>query len=110
MKTSAVLKRAKDYLATSEDDYAYTNKEAFICYAIDNAMGGRHLKSAGRVRAMIQDRLRPYTVLENWLQGRHNIERISYGLMRFNEYRSQVQRTRHAWVDSMIAEFAANGD
>jgi hypothetical protein len=112
MKTSTVLKRAKTCLATSADDYMFTNRQAFICYAINNAMGIRNYKEGKRVQAMIQARLRPYTALESWLQGNHNIERISYdpNSEKFNEYRTQVQRTRHAWVDSMIAEFEAKGD
>jgi hypothetical protein len=111
MKTSTVLKRAKTCLTTSSDDCSI-DKKTFICYAIDNATGIKHSSAGERVAAMVQARLRPYTALESWLQGNHNIERIGngQGWKKFNAYRTKVQQTRHAWVDSMIAEFEAKGD
>lgn len=112
MKTSTVLKRAKKMLAVNYSELK--DKTAYICYSIDDAAEGGKVTHGGanRVRDIVQDRLSPNSTLEGWLRDNHGI--YSPGWHASDEaciaHKTKVQETRHAWVDSMIAEFEAKGD
>ena len=114
MKTSTVLKKAKKHLAKNYED-RYRPKEAFICYSIMEAEDSKKVpkSDADRVRDIIRGRLNPYPTLEVWLESKHKINRAyssAKPTQKIKEYINKIQATRHAWVDSMIAEFEAKGD
>ena len=117
MKTSELLKEAANHLSNTMDD----NGEQFICWAIGcvNAAGKRMQRIT---KEMVTGRLGrgaygPNT-LEGWLESTHGIKCVAAiynGSVMKNyrersEYYAKVQRTRHAWLDSMIEEFEAKGD
>jgi hypothetical protein len=113
MKTSAVLNKAKKHLAKNYED-RFHPKESFICYSIKEAEDSDKVpsKDSERVRDIIRGRLSPYPTLEVWLESKHKIKR-AYSVMptqKIKEYINKIQATRHAWIDSMIAEFEAKGD
>ena len=114
MKTSAVLKKAKRYLAKSRNDHQSTDKESFICYSITSAAysGSVSDKDSDRVQKLVQDRLSPHATLETWLEKVHHIPRVYYdaGFSEIGKYADKLQTTRHAWINSMIEEFEAKGD
>ena len=53
---------------------------------------------------LIQERLGGISTLEEWLQYHHGICRYKY--KNYDEYSDRMQATRHAWIDSLIREFA----
>ena len=53
---------------------------------------------------LIQERLGGISTLEEWLQYHHGICRYQY--KNYDEYSDRMQATRHAWIDSLIREFA----
>ena len=65
---------------------------------------------------MIAEKLDGSTTLEEWLEKHHNIVGLGYpagswaAQMEYENYYSKMQVTRHAWLDSMIAEFQKKGD
>jgi hypothetical protein len=118
MKTSAILKQTKKYLAKNylQTKDGCNNKERYICFAItdllcsstDNILFDECID----VRTMIRNRLAGCASLEAWLKEKHGIKQPSGSdtLKADIEYINKVQATRHAWIDSMIAEFKAQGD
>ncbi len=110
MKTSTLLTRAKANLSVTADD---PNAERFICFAIDMALANINLRRypairtvADQVVAEISKRLGGYAILEHWLYDKGYIPRGT----RSDEFFVKIQETRHAWIDSMIAEYKAKGD
>jgi hypothetical protein len=61
---------------------------------------------------MIANRLGDYCTLDDWLESLHNIVHPDWdeAKSKMDAFVDKMQKTRHAWVDSMIAEFAAKGD
>jgi hypothetical protein len=115
MKTSNVLKFSKKYLGKNlkEINSCYGDKNRFICNAIEIAFEADKVswKEYKRVRAIISERLDNYITLEHWLRSKHNIGISKFSVnRRYAAYIKKMQTTRHAWIDSMIAEFAAKGD
>lgn len=117
MKTSELLKEAANYLSNTMDD----NGEQFICWAIGcvNAAGKRMQRDT---KEMVTSRLGSVEngthTLEGWLEAKHGIKCVAAiyngsvmkNYQERSEYYAKVQRTRHAWIDSMIKEFEAKGD
>ena len=112
MKTSKVFAIVKRYVNTTYEGIG----ENFICYAIERARGNRLISAADFNRAIgiISDRLDDHGTLERWLMSYHNIQivqRQGCGCKKvYIEYRNRMQVTRHAWLDSLIAEFQSKGD
>lgn len=104
MKTSQLLKLAKDHLAKNHCEYS--TKTKFICISI--ALAG---KAEDRLIGLVQDRLGGEYTLDGWLAVNHGVKYANASKPRkYAAHNNKMQATRHAWVDSMIAEFAANGD
>lgn len=105
MKTSEVLKLGKRYLAKNFERTEPRISTA-ICFALGDAYNENKMQAqdCDRVRAMIHQRLGHSSTLRTWLWIHHGIEINSV------EELNKLQATRHAWVDSMIEEFAAKGD
>ena len=95
MKTSEILKQARGYI----------DRYGFICSAVERLHGPA--ADIARVLKMIADRLGDSYTLNSWLADNHNITSDS---IESDAYNKKMYQTRLAWVDSMIAEFAAKGD
>lgn len=105
MKTSTILIRAKKYLAKN---YAESDtKPKYICFAIDVAAIPGKKKEA--LLKLIQKRLGNHPALESWLRANHGIMQVYPGPL-YVAYIDRMQKTRHAWINSLIAEFQAKGD
>jgi len=78
----------------------------YICWAIDDAVFRRseaYEMAAVEAKGIIHERLGgDYQSFEDWLKFKHGI----------NPWidRKKLQATRHAWLDSLIAEFKAAGN
>jgi hypothetical protein len=120
MKTSQILKLAKVHLS----DGAGNGSQQFICWAIGKVYGVpehalMNLKQDITHKLGYDYEGENYTsTLELWLSKNHNIPMVK-PVYNGNEwvnkaevaaYQAKLQRTRHAWIDSMIAEFEAQGD
>lgn len=120
MKTSAVLAAAKPYLDRKMRDWRRGHEShRYLCFAVASACARRKitLQDCRRVKMMIAEKLDGCKSLEEWLEKYHGIRELHYrygtaGLaqMEYEAYRNKMQVTRHAWVDSMIAEFQKKGD
>lgn len=114
MKTSMILKLAKTHLAKNAKQADKGIKELYICYAISEiqAMGLITSEESREVRGIIRERLGSNTTLEDWLENIHCIPAPGWAESEkvVRKYENKIQQTRHAWVDSMIAEFSAKGD
>ena len=118
MKTSEVLKQAKQHLTLCGDPGEYRRADPtvshFICVALELACthGDISEDDCDNAQHMIHCRLGVHYTLEVWLREKHGISIYNCGttLLARQLFRDKVQATRHAWVDSMIAEFAALGD
>jgi hypothetical protein len=111
MKTSTVLKRAKKQLA--KNFHELTEKEPYICCGIETVIGGKMTyQDSNRVRGTVQNRLAPYSTLEGWLRDNHGIYHPGFDATDdiLIAHKTKMQETRHAWIDSMIEEFEAQGD
>ena len=79
----------------------YVCYERFICRAIYQANAARR---PGVVWALacdvIEDRLAPYVTVEHWISNRAELTSATYA-----ERVRYTQEFRHAWLDSLIAEF-----
>jgi hypothetical protein len=112
MKTSEVFKRAKQRLAMDYSETCNTpTKEKFICIATTTAaaytkrMTSRDIE---RCEDVIKSRMGGVYTLEGWLADRGCVARDYYLTERTTKDR--IQAHRHAWLDSLIAEFEAKGD
>ena len=102
MKKWQVLELAKGYLAKDwEETCDYENKRKYICHAIGEVVGDRYYgyDSSGLV-GVIESRLAPYCTYQDWLYKKKNIS-----IPCTEEGITQLQRSRHNWIDAMIKEF-----
>lgn len=107
MKSSQILRMAKRRLAKNTKEIY--SKEVFICVALKDigAETGdmRVIAKVSKIKALIHKRLDGCYTLNYWLMHHGGV----------SEYHAEnattkLQRTRHAWVDSLIVEFEAKGD
>ena len=106
------LTAAKQLLThTGEDVYTangvMTGKSLFVCNAVSNAheLGLITKQTRDATKKMLSERVGKHTI-KMWLIEQSNTEKEA------NIYRTaplkEMQAYRHAWVDSMIAEFSSN--
>ena len=105
-----ILQEAKKYLAWSAKE---KNKQMGICFALDTTCCQRVPVDGfvvDEIKQIISSRLGGYLTLRGWLGefGNISFETLDKDF-RKNSYR-KLQATRHAWVDSMIAEFKAKDE
>ena len=110
IKTSEVFKHAKRYLATTYND-DIEGQDKFICIAI--MIAASHTKritdaDIERCTDIVESRLEGETTMERWLQHRGCIHG-NWALVDLAT-RNRIQQHRHAWLDTLIAEFKAKGD
>ena len=120
MKTSEVLAAAKPYLDRKMQYWRQGHEShRYLCFAVNSACHHSKitLQDCRRVKMMIAEKLDGYKSLEEWLEKYHGIRELHYrcgtaGLaqMEYDAYRDKMQVTRHAWLNSMIAEFRKKGD
>lgn len=114
-KTSQLLREAKKILAKSgrQTPRDGERKHRYICTALREAAkrgGARTWVIRAKLQGLIHNRLAPHISLEWWMRGEHGVEFKHYPERGYIAYSSKMQRTRHAWVDSLIEEFKAKGD
>ncbi len=103
-KSSVILRKAKEKLW---DGVVYPQSGTqFICHAIVKTNPHPLKGKVGRVLKEIERRLYPQYTVEHWLQARGY---IPHGLITTSK-RKKIQQYRHAWIDSLIAEYEAKGD
>jgi hypothetical protein len=106
MKSSQILRMAKRRLAKA---FADVDRDIFICFALRNVSRDTGdmvvMAKAEKIKELIMHRLKGCFTLDDWLVNYAGINhyRVSEGV-------NKMQRTRHAWVDSLIVEFEAKGD
>lgn len=105
MKTSEMLIKAKALLSRTYQETDY--KFRYICNAITSSCDNTASSNAKRIMLLdeISRRLEICLTLEQWLLKKHGIAQ-KYNMA----YLDKVQETRHAWIDSMIAEFQSKRD
>jgi len=86
----------------------------FICLAVDDLQyansNGICITKAMRdkICRLIDKRLEGRPSLSTWLH--HYYPELFNGRKSIEAYERKMQQTRHAWLDSLIAEFQSKGD
>ncbi len=102
MKTSEIFRKAKK-LVTYKPDNVWRR---YICYGIEDSYIS--YKDSDRARKIINQRLgRGCNSLEEWMHEQGHAPKY-FELTK--THRIKMQKTRHAWLDSLIKEFEAKGD
>jgi hypothetical protein len=110
-KTSEVFKAAK---AKVWNGKTRSPGIRFICIAVDDLQycnsNGICITKAMRdkICRLIDKRLEGRPSLSTWLHHYH--PELFNGSKSIMAYERKMQQTRHAWLDSLIAEFQAMGD
>lgn len=104
MKTSQVFRKAKEHILTEYIENIPYGMHYPICFAIDDLNCDKPSKEMAC--KIVQGRLGGRMFLSGWLTQELG---ITLDIDK-PEQRSKLQRTRHAWLDSLIAEFEAKGD
>lgn len=111
MRTSTAFKIVKSFVSTGTKD---PGRYTYICFAIAESFSQGLIGSmdGARLKCIIKTRLGECESLEDWLQEHHSIRVMDYWRhsQKYAAYRNKMQRTRHAWIDSMIAEFQLEDD
>lgn len=103
MKTSEALRLAKAELWDGRPSMGPVRKR-FICHAADEA-GVAHI-----VRPLLAGLLDGHATLEGWLTAHHPRRTRARGGF-FDPGLSRTgHRTRHAWLDHLIAHYESKGD
>jgi len=105
MKTSIVLRRAKDHL---RDGGHMMTSERYVCYAIDWCYFiGKNIgdRDRTRVKKLMWAHLGGAPSLEVWLQIHHRKE-----ITNTPRYKLKIMATRKAWLDHLIEYYEAKGD
>ena len=124
MKKSELLREAKMHLTTPEEALVSAewlpDKAAWLCTAIQLAAVEHPLEELLTARAdgmglgtthvaqlcsWITGLIEPRVFLSSWLEETHGVVHD----FRDPQYRSRLQRTRHAWLDWMIEYWEARG-
>ena len=114
MKMSELFAAAKKKLLRADEleeaRLRCLNKRTYICYAIGDTRAPKALKE--EAEELIMTRLEVYPFLESWVQNKigDKAHWAWFAKHSTQEYREKMQATRHAWLDSLIAEFAAKGN
>ena len=100
-----ILTKARKHLARTRSEYeTRSTKHRYICHAIHQASltgSDDHCLVGNALRRLIVDRMGGPTVFEDWLQEHHGVTNEQCKLQF-----TRLQRTRRAWVDSLIEEFS----
>jgi hypothetical protein len=112
MKTSVAFGYVKEFVAKSRNDNCL--KQTYICVAIEAAARNKRFTyvDCDRLKSIVTTRLGGSDSLEDWLHAHHRVREWSFWINpeQFTKWRNKMQRTRHAWLDSLIAEFEAEDD
>jgi hypothetical protein len=110
MKSSELIILSKREIAKNSEELE--SKYEYICYAINGMSSKGDEIAVSAILCIIRRRLSPYATLEGWLHGRHNIPILddTWPAEDKVKYMDKIQSTRHAWLDSLIAEFQSRGN
>jgi hypothetical protein len=105
----ALLERAKRVLArTSYEYYSRPGRRRYICTAVDRAVDdvpGATPSDVAALQDLIMDRLGSNSTLEGWLREHAYLDDATLDELSPRQF-AKVQRTRLAWIDSLIEEFS----
>lgn len=105
MKTSSILKLAKNYLWDGVEQH--THKKSFgLCGAILLAVRGlpnADKRRAAQVRMKIAQVLGDNLYVSRWLREKHNVPK------KYLKQPKLMQEYRHRWLDHMIATYKEAG-
>lgn len=101
-----ILTKARKHLAMTSSEYvARLSKHRYICHAILQALRASRddlrLLTGSALRRLIVARMGGLSTLEYWLQEHHGVT-----LEQCGRQFTKLQRTRRAWIDSLIEEFS----
>lgn len=107
MKLSEVFALAKAELAS----YSERHTSPFICWRLSALVRAKtiHVKDWNLATAVIRERLDGHISLESWLYAHFGLELWSQARA-LPDYKERRVETRMRWLDSLIAEFRAEGD
>ena len=111
MKTSKALQIVKkQYLAHDLTDL--TGQSHYICIAAEMARNDGCITGSAyyRITSKITGLLGGIGSLGRWLRKHHEVPEVLWFQGGYQDYVEKLQATRHAWVESLIAEFKAKGD
>lgn len=105
MKTSNILKRAKNYLWDGVESCEY-GKSFSVCGAVFLAVN--NLPTADKIRAAqvrikIMQAIGENLFVSRWLQEKHNVPK------KYLKQPKLMQEYRHRWLDHMIATYKEAG-
>lgn len=124
IRTSDVFRAAKGHIAIDMRDRLINKKATRICYAIsDVASRMRSIENrlvADRARGIVQSRIKPFTLLEDWLMA-NGVPRADVFIWSERPLSRRAERSAHeryenmqayrlAWLDKLIEEFTMKGD
>lgn len=106
LKIAEGFKAAKKQLA---HDYIDRAKQKMICFALNQACGYGAMDEATMYacKDVIEERLNGHSTYGEWVVYEGGIEHRALTADHTNNSGRQRQAGRHAWVDSLIAEFSA---
>jgi hypothetical protein len=103
----ALLERAKHYLAMTSREYALRGRR-YICTTLDDAKAdvpGATWDDVEALQGLIMYRLGSNSTLEGWLREHAYLDDATLDELIPRQF-AKVQRTRLAWIDSLIREFS----
>jgi hypothetical protein len=107
MKSSQILRLAKRRLAKNTKEIQF--KEVFICIALKEVGADtgdmRVIAKVNKLKDLIRKRLQGCYTYPTWL-----VNYVGVSEYHAENATTKLQRSRHAWVDSLIVEFEAKGD
>ena len=109
-----IFRKAKEHVWLNPENSSGRCHQ-FICWAIeeaDNPLHGpypRLTDVAIQAQKIINDRLRNAYCLEDWLERYSGVD-LPDDFGRIDVCIRKIQITRHAWLDSLVAEFEAKKD
>jgi hypothetical protein len=97
-----LLVRAKTKLSYCRPD----GKFAYLCWTLDSRRIKNGAEAETYLLTLISQRLGRFTFYTEWLANKHPELSVAIREDKDRNYSKQAQRSRHAWLDSLIKEFA----
>lgn len=109
MKHSEALRKARRYIESDSERYICIALSRIQCSASDVVV-------IDEVKKRISSRLGDFAMLEGWLRKQARVKGIDFPIAiplsrspEYRLYRERLTKTRLNWIDSLIAEYEAEG-
>lgn len=115
MKSSEILEKSKQYIATDLNGFhKYSKRSMYICNALNNFYQ-EDPTTVLALKTHINDALSPHDTIEEWLTNNkyipHTASLPEKTFLTENEFWfNQVQAYRLRWIDHLINHFQQQGD